>query len=654
FFLFPILSLYPENDYNYDLELWQHIQRIGESSFQVYTKNNGGTITDYNNWDVIIQKTFQKLTESSGKEAFPIRYAIVNNDDFNAFSFPGGQFIVYKGTLVEIDNYIQKMANDKSKNCWFCSYNLFSKDTKINKGEYREGMMAAILAHELSHYYNQHSFKSIKKLISLQKDKGDQIKTELKKISYDREDELDADRSGILLLQKARYKTDWMIVVLKILNEIRQSSLAEDSNQIPFFESHPTPHKRLAELEGKGSDFHKWAAQMEIAYANIQYGRNLEESRNIIKNSIIKYKNNPEFLKAYAICMHKIWEATASLNDLKLKSIINIPTFRDEMLYNAGKKGSKKTPGKIGDYNKALRAYKNALMYNTDPSFLSNYSVLLAYSEKKVNVDKAIQLAEKVHKETEKAKELTIQLENNLGVVYYISGYDPYTKKAYLHFQRIASNLDENLISLYNSDERDTREYAKGLMSSILKKQALDPTYVNEDFTPILNLALIENGMRNSKKAKKISEHYLFDYDSQSEWAVHLSHISNVKPPNKLKSNNNLFANGVKIGDPIQKLLQNWGKANQIEIVGTTEVWYYGKLNSEILIKDGLIAEIFLNGEKSPKVNEVFGVGENRDIIEAVLGKKFKRETRYFNYYQNGNASIIYNKNKAKQIILYK
>ncbi len=153
--------------------------------------------------------------------------------------------------------------------------------------------MAAILAHELSHYYNQHSFKSIKKLISLQKANNDQIQTELKKISYDREDELDADRSGILLMQKARYKTDWMVVVLKILNEIRQNSLQTNANQIPFFESHPTPHKRLAELENKETDFHKWASQMELAYANIQFGRNLEESRNIIKNSILKYKNNP-------------------------------------------------------------------------------------------------------------------------------------------------------------------------------------------------------------------------------------------------------------------------------------------------------------------------------------------------------------------------
>lgn len=651
-FLTINLSVFSDVDYGNDLELWRHIQRTGESGYKMYIRKNGGQMKDYKNWDSVVRKTFQRLVQFSGKKPFPLRYAIVNNSDFNAFSFPGGQFIIYKGTLEQIDNYITKIKNEKKGNCTYCRYKLFKKGQSFNKNIFREGLLAAILAHELSHYYNQHSFKSIKKILKLRSDKN-QIKRELKKVSYGQEDELEADVFGLILLQKANYNTDWMVVVLKILNDIRQQSLTSNTEQIPFFESHPTPHKRLAQLDNQNQNFHKWAAQMEIAFANIQFGRNLTEARKVIKKSIIKYKDNVEFLKAYAICLHKIWERSASLNDLKLKAIINIPTYRDDMLFSGGSKGSKKTPGNIIAYNRAKRAYKKALRNSVEPYFLSNYSVLLSYSSKKRDIKKAIQIAERIHKECEKIQELTIQLENNLGVVYYLSAIPKYRKESLKHFQSLSANLDENLIALYKSNEKEIQEYAKGLMSSIYKKQTLDPTYVNEDFTPILNLALIENDLKHKNVARKLSKHYLYDYDSRSEWAVHLGRISNIKPPKGKTPKSHFFVNGIKIGNSIKDLIKKWGRADNIEVVGTTEIWYYDKLNSEILIKDGLIAEIFLNGEESPKINNRLGIGLGRAIVESVLGKKFNREAHYYNYYQNGKAAVKYINNTAKQIILY-
>ena len=44
---------------------------------------------------------------------FESQYSIIKDDAFNAFAFPGGQFIILSGLLDELDNQIIKETGSK-------------------------------------------------------------------------------------------------------------------------------------------------------------------------------------------------------------------------------------------------------------------------------------------------------------------------------------------------------------------------------------------------------------------------------------------------------------------------------------------------------------------------------------------------------------
>lgn len=648
-----IIPFFYIHSFDFDTELHSQILRTGESSYQFYIKNHGGNLKDYKSWKKILDKTFQKLIRNSGKKNFPLRYAIIKDNSFNAFAFPGGQFIIHVGALKVLDKQIDFILSGKK--CKTCIQSKFQKKRKLTREEYRERYIAAIFAHELSHYYNQHSFKTIKKMFNYKSKKGN-ISKSIKQIQYEQEDELDADRSAIVLLQKANYNVEWFVEVLKLLNKKHQNRLEKNKNStkvIPFFDTHPSPHKRLASIKNDEQDIHKWAAEMEIVFSNIQFGRNLEEARIVLSKSLMKYRKNADLLKAYAICWHKIWEKSASLSDLQVRSIINIPAFRDNMVFKGAARGKDRIPGNTKYYYKAKRAYKKALKDSSDLAFISNYSVLLSYSIKRDDEDEAIQLADKIYQLAKKQDIIDIQLENNLGVVYYIVGRQ-YLQKGKKHFQTIAQTLNENLTAIYaEKQDREIQEYAKSLKKSLQRKQNLDPDYVDENFTPILNLALIECYFENSKNAKKLTSHYFQYYDSSSKWAEFLSKKSGIKIPKRKKRENRLHVKGIKPGNNLKILLKKWGQADAIETIGNMEIWKYKKFQSDVLLTNGKIKEIILESEKSPKVNQKLKIGFSKSSAEKILGKSFQRKGMYYNYYQNGNASVVYQKNKVKQIILY-
>ncbi|QCO31683.1 hypothetical protein E4414_00005 [Leptospira interrogans] len=61
-------------------------------------------------------------------------------------------------------------------------------------------------------------------------------------------------------------------------------------------------------------------------------GKNLDLAKSNLEKALSKF---PVILirKSYAICLHKIWMSTASNEDLKIKPVIDMPSFRDSMLF---------------------------------------------------------------------------------------------------------------------------------------------------------------------------------------------------------------------------------------------------------------------------------------------------------------------------------
>ncbi len=630
---FSILTsvLYSE-EISFDSELFSQIQRTSEVSYKNYIKSFGGDVKDHNGWREVILTTFRRLSEKSGHESLPIVFSIIRNNDFNAFAYPTGQFIIHTGALDYIDKEIGSLPEKE-------------------KFIFRANYISAILSHELAHYYNRHTFNSIKKSIE---DSGD-VRESLVSIKFQQDDELDADTTAFLLLKKSGYDTNYFIKVLKILNKMRQDNLEANKNSSkkvsPYFSTHPSPHERLSQIESDEQELHKFASTMEKVYADIQLGRNLQKSVDAIKKALITYEDNAELLKALAIAYHKLWEQSVSLKDLQVKSIIDIPAFRDKMLFLGGeskKSAVKKIPGDKNLYYKAMETYKK--VYNKSPEnfFLSNYSVLLSYSDNEKDEKEALKIADSVYN-----SDPSIQYANNLGVVYYITRNQT---KSLDWFRVLAKSINNDLGNSQNASKEMIEKFRK-IQANVKLKTQLDPDYVEADFSPILNLALIEFEYGDKTEAKKVALNYLENYESLSKWAQFLSEKTDIKIITEVEGESLIEINGIKSGDNLKNLLSKWKAPDRKETLDNEEIWYYEMYDAKIILSNGIISEIELSGKNSPivsRANSKLAIGMTKALAEEVLGTEPKKVNIFHVYNKFGNIAVNYRQNKVKNIVIYK
>lgn len=165
----------------------------------------------------------------------------------------------------------------------------------------------------------------------------------LQNIRFGQDLELDADLSGFFLLKKAGYDPEWMVTMLGILKDLYADSRKNDRNSVSYFESHPSPNERLARIPNDRQEWYRFLSKMEQVFADIQLGTNLSNPVLELNNALKKYPGNAEFMKAKAVALHKVWLNTASLEDLVLRSMLDKPAFRDDMIEDSSA-GRKKYP----------------------------------------------------------------------------------------------------------------------------------------------------------------------------------------------------------------------------------------------------------------------------------------------------------------------
>lgn len=160
------------------------------------------------------------------------RFGVLDTSDVNAFATPGGYVFVTRGLLAQMDS---------------------------------EAELAGVLAHEMAHVLRRHHLKAIQKsaLVGIGVDvasflaaqKGAQradtlarvaaVGTELYARGLDRDDELEADRMGVVIAARAGYNVYGLAEVLQAL-EARNPG---DSQVALMFKTHPAPRARLDALE---------------------------------------------------------------------------------------------------------------------------------------------------------------------------------------------------------------------------------------------------------------------------------------------------------------------------------------------------------------------------------------------------------------------
>lgn len=630
----------------FDSELYSQLVRQSNVQFTNLIKSKT-VLTDHKGWKKPIDKAFGKLSKNSGNPPFPLVYKIVKETSFNAFAMAGGQFCIHSGALDSLDEIIKQKEADAAQKLDF----------------HRERYIAGVLSHELAHFYNRHVFNSVKKFYALKDEPSG--KAFLENSKFSQEQELDADQTGLFLLDKAGYGGDFMLITLQTLNEVEQSykealaSSKADKTRPEligshYFSSHPSPNERLSRLKTDKQELYSFLAKMEKTFDDIQLGRNLDEARSNLEDGIKKFPENTYLSKALAVCMHKIWMATASNEELKLKPVLDMPSFRDTMVFPPDK--SKRAvmrivPGNEAAYNRALKAYRDVIVKTDDPYFLSNYAVLLSYSADEKDLDVAVNVANQAFQ-----AEGTVALANNLGVVLFWTDKREEAKEL---FNRLALSIDQKIRTLANQSGNNPQiaQYLKTIGQSTVQKQQVDPDYIYENFTPILNIALVESYSAVDPKSKGLASYYLTNYDSTSGWAKVLAKIHTIEltAPTPANEVNAFKVGGVGPGDKLEDLLKNWGKPTRIKTDKKSGLEYFEYDNKEtaFILDMGTVVQVNVVGDNSPGLGQGITVGSSKPAAEKLLGSKFRKQGEYHDYYEKGKAFVKYNKHgKIDQLVV--
>lgn len=455
-------------------------------------------LNDFNGWESILTKTFKNIMEYSSLRNTNYKILILDDPCFNAEASVDGEIIIYRGTLEQIDKRIEDngylLPNSQDKNK-FCS--------ELN--QCREKIIAAILAHELAHFFEE-DHKTLQEI----REKGKDLA--ITNIIFAMEEK--ADNYAYSLLYRSLYGEESMLQALAMLKEIEQiQNETPENRKDPYFRNHPSPNRRLLKFTKnlKDKNYFAWALQMEEAFASIKKGSDLEKQLKLLESSLRLFPDNLELLFAKAVCLHKLWMQSSTVSELHLKSIVDMPLFSDNNQFEKIRKGT--TVGDKNKYLQAKSAYTSILTKSKLVSFKSNYSVLLAYSEKISDREEAIRLAEEAYEETPSSSNLVYHALNNLAVVYYMDGK-----------QEIAEQLFFYLCLKYGWKELFSISKSKpenGKYSEYATKLQTTHDYPNDNkFVALLNYCLVSNQLEHCKKNPFFKSNSYF-----SQWIWYINQL---------------------------------------------------------------------------------------------------------------------------------
>ena len=191
--------------------------------------------------EIYVNNLGRWLALHSSRPDLPWHFGILEVDTVNAFATPGGNVFVSRGLLMRVHS---------------------------------ESELAGILAHEISHVALKHHLSDIQKnaqknlALDLASVKSGGLAGEAARAvarvglegyvrGLSREDELAADRMGVVIAARAGYEPYGLVAVLQSL-----AAMPQDDAALGFFlKTHPSPTDRLAALESEmPASFEAYAA----------------------------------------------------------------------------------------------------------------------------------------------------------------------------------------------------------------------------------------------------------------------------------------------------------------------------------------------------------------------------------------------------------
>ena len=195
-------------------------QKLGETVYQDFLSKE--TVLKDGPAVSAVQEMTQRMTAKIPNNPYTFQVSVVQSPMVNAFALPGGYVVVFTGLM-----------------------------KKAESGE----EVAGVLSHELNHVLQRHGMERLVKMMGLAAVVsilvGDQqgliglarqLGLELATLKFGREQETEADVTGIRLLSDARIAPDGMIRFFERLSE-------KDKERVELFSTHPMSAARAERLK---------------------------------------------------------------------------------------------------------------------------------------------------------------------------------------------------------------------------------------------------------------------------------------------------------------------------------------------------------------------------------------------------------------------
>ncbi|MDX1444247.1 MAG: M48 family metallopeptidase [Gammaproteobacteria bacterium] len=217
-------------------------------------------MVDDHELQVYVNRVGTWVAQQSSRPDLRWHFAVIDHPNINAFAAPGGYVFITKGLLLQLRS---------------------------------EGELAGVLGHEIAHVTRKHHLDAMESgarwklvgraaethLASKGVDMGDyqwvvNATKEIYTKGLGRDDELDADRIGVVLAARAGYDPYGLPAVLQKLDAMQGSS---DERLALLFKTHPSPADRLDVL----------SQRMGTRLDGLQYSREGEDRfRRVVGNAL--------------------------------------------------------------------------------------------------------------------------------------------------------------------------------------------------------------------------------------------------------------------------------------------------------------------------------------------------------------------------------
>ncbi len=557
----------------------------------------------------MLKRVANRLSRAAGRGDYDKPLVIARwgfRDVVNAMCFPGGQMVYLTGLF--------KVAKKRAGE-------LAAEDTPLNKklgkekaiAHHYEGLIAAVVGHEMGHYVGQHFFRRY--TLSAKNLNNTKVHLPLEQIRYGQEHELESDDFSLQVMARAGYDTRYVVEVLKLL---KKSTARAARGKNPYLNSHPSGNTRIAAVAKKsqGKEFYDRLARLELAFASIETGADLEHSAGTMESEVKRFPNNPYLLTAAAKVYHRLWEASCTIDDLQFKPSISAMSFRDNMIQekprlSSGMGAGPSIPCDVEKYKKAVSYYRRALKQQADFMTQSSFAALLVYDPAKRA--EAVKLGEIALKNLGKhGRVKRVYGLNNMGIVYFFTGDHHSAEQC---FDQAAGSIRKFI--------KRTKRYGRG-RHSWHKRQRLIMGFskrnVGKLFEAYFNLGQLYYRTGHTDAAKQVWNQYLTHLDWTSDFAKHAAQqigkdLSAYKPspPPSIA--------GVSPGTSIPFLLRKWGRPSFQRSGMNRSMWRYGERGVTVMMQMGIVRMVQVQGKGAPPLSNGVYVGMSRQDVESKLGK---------------------------------